>query len=180
MGSLPLPVRTWIATWSAPAARWERRPAAIRRYDATASAASFSCARLWRMARPVPPHHDLVTLLQEAARRVIDAAGADHLRKMRGLYVDYSAGTVLLHENITAAEAHELTTDVQAVLDVATRAWCHDQVRERLGEVQQHEAELADVMASVARAVQTDPDTALSLGCQMLQDGLSNEPPSGG
>ena len=116
---------------------------------------------------------------EEAARRVIDAAGADHLRKMRGFYVDYSGGTVLLPGNITAAQARELTADVQAVLDVAARAWCHDQVRERLGEVQQHPAELGDLMANVARAVQTDPDTAMALGHQMFQDSLSCEPPVG-
>lgn len=33
--------------------------------------------------------------------RVISAAGAGHLRKMRGIYVDYPAGTVLLPENLT-------------------------------------------------------------------------------
>jgi hypothetical protein len=42
---------------------------------------------------------------QEAAMRVINAAGADHLRKMRGLYVDYPAETVLLPENLTTEEA---------------------------------------------------------------------------
>ena len=65
-------------------------------------------------------------------------------------------------------------------LDVAARAWSHDQARERLGEVQQHEAELADLMANVTRVVQTDPDTAAALGRQMLQDGYSDEPPPGG
>jgi AbiV family abortive infection protein len=118
---------------------------------------------------------------QEAAVRVIDAAGADHLRKMRGLYVDYLAGTVLLPENITATEARELTADVQAVLDVVVHAWCHDQVRDRLGEVQQqHGAELADLMVNISQVVQTDPDTAVALGRRMLQEGLSGESPSGG
>jgi hypothetical protein len=51
---------------------------------------------------------------QEAAMRVINAAGADHLRKMRGLYVDYPAGTVPLSENLTTEEARELTADVHS------------------------------------------------------------------
>jgi hypothetical protein len=46
--------------------------------------------------------------------RVISAAGAGHLRKMRGIYVDCPAGTVLLPENLTTAQAPELTADVHS------------------------------------------------------------------
>ena len=68
---------------------------------------------------------------------------------MRELYVDYLAGTILLPENLTTAEARELIADVQAVLDVAARAWCHDQVRHELDEVQQHRTELAGHRLSI-------------------------------
>jgi hypothetical protein len=40
----------------------------------------------------------------------------DHVRKLRGLYVDYSAGTVLLPQDITAAEARELADDAEIAL----------------------------------------------------------------
>jgi hypothetical protein len=41
-----------------------------------------------------------------------------------------------LPTDITDAEARELISDVQAVLDIAMEAWCHEAVRDRLRDLQ--------------------------------------------
>ncbi len=46
--------------------------------------------------------------IAEIVCRLAAITDADHLRKMRGLYVDYSDGTVLLPTDVTAGEAAEL------------------------------------------------------------------------
>lgn len=111
----------------------------------------------------------------EAVRRLTGSTRAGHLRKMRGLYVDYSDGAVLMPSDITVAEAAELASDVQTVLDIAVQAWCHDGMRERLREVcEQHSGELTDLMEHAREAIETDPDAALGIVRKMLQDGLSS------
>ncbi|HEV2373717.1 MAG TPA: AbiV family abortive infection protein [Streptosporangiaceae bacterium] len=104
-----------------------------------------------------------------AAGRLADAVRGEHLRKMRGLYVDYADGSVLLPADITTEEAHELISDVQAVLDVAMKAWCHKAVRDRLRDLQQHLGEFNGMMATALQALQADPDTAVAITRQLLR-----------
>lgn len=82
--------------------------------------------------------------------------------------------TTLTPSDVTVAEAAELASDVQAVLDIGVRAWCHDGMRERLREVrEQYPGEFRDLMTTRAsEAVVTDPDAAVGAARQMLQDGL--------
>jgi AbiV family abortive infection protein len=104
-----------------------------------------------------------------AVERLADAARGEHLRKMRGLYVDYADGSVLLPTDITDAEARELISDVQAVLDIAMEAWCHEAVRDRLRDLQQqHLAEFNSMMASALQVLQADPDNAIAITRQLL------------
>ena len=64
--------------------------------------------------------------------------------------------------DITTAETAELAPDVQAVLDIAVRAWCHDGMRERLREVcEQYPGEFRDLITRASEAVVTDPDAAV-------------------
>lgn len=105
-----------------------------------------------------------------AVGRLADAARGEHLRKMRGLYVDYAAGSVLLPADITAAEPHELISDVQAVLGVAMEAWCHEAVRGRLRDLQQHLGEFNSMMASALQVLQADPDAAVAITRQLLNE----------
>jgi len=114
-----------------------------------------------------------------AAERLADSTRGEHLRKMRGLYVDYSDRAVLLPGEITAAEAHELMSDVQAVLDVAVEAWCHDAVRDRLQELQQHLGEFTSMLDCALRVVQADPDAAVAVARQMLRGDLIGGQPCG-
>jgi hypothetical protein len=74
------------------------------------------------------------TPILAAAERLLVNARTNHLRKLRGFYVDYVDGTVLLPAEITDAEAHQLISDVQGVLDVAKQGWCHDAVLDRIRE----------------------------------------------
>lgn len=109
----------------------------------------------------------------EAVGRLVDSTRADHLRKMRGLYVDYSDGSVLVPSEVTVAEAAQLASDVQAVLDLAEQVWCRDDMRERLREVcEVHPDEFRDLMARASEALVANPDTAVGVVRQMLQDGL--------
>jgi AbiV family abortive infection protein len=96
--------------------------------------------------------------VEPAVERLLNEARVAHLRKLRGLYVGYADGAVLLPTAITAAEAQELIDDVQTVLDVAVQGWCHDAVLDRLREAQEHTNELTSAMDNVLRAVQTNPD----------------------
>jgi AbiV family abortive infection protein len=108
-----------------------------------------------------------------AFERLADAARGEHLRKMRGLYVDYAPdGSVLLPADITASEADELISDVQAVLEVAVAAWCHEEIRDRLRDLQQrHLAEFTSMMTSALQVLQEDPDAAIAITRQMLHGG---------
>lgn len=115
---------------------------------------------------PSVPVADTVT-------RLADTSLADHLRKMRGLYVDYTDGSVLVPSDITGAEAAELASDVQAVLDIATSVWGHDGMRERLREIHgQYAGEFSNLLTMAAEAIARDPDAALGTTRQMMQDGL--------
>jgi AbiV family abortive infection protein len=112
----------------------------------------------------------------EAVGRLAESTRADHVRKMRGLYVDYAGGAVELPSEVTAAEAEALASDVQAVLDVSTQVWCHDGVRERLrGVLQQHGDALADMMAKASAAISTDPDAAVGVARGLFRQGLSGD-----
>lgn len=88
---------------------------------------------------------------------------------MRGLYVDYSAGTVLLPSDITTLEARALADDVQAVLEVAVQAWCHDQLRERAEILREFPPELQEMMTLARQAVEADPDAALDITRNLLR-----------
>jgi AbiV family abortive infection protein len=115
---------------------------------------------------PSAPVADTVT-------RLADTSLADHLRKMRGLYVDYAGGSVLVPSDITSAEAAELASDVQAVLDIATSVWGHDGMRERLHELhEQYADQFSNLLTLAAQVIARDPDAALNTTRQMLQDGL--------
>jgi AbiV family abortive infection protein len=114
---------------------------------------------------PAPP-------VAEAISRLASTASADHLRKMRGLYVDYAAGIVLLPSDITLAEASALADDVQAVLEVAIQAWCHDQLRERAEVLRAFPPDLQEMMARARQAVAVDPDAALEITRNLLRSAV--------
>jgi AbiV family abortive infection protein len=109
----------------------------------------------------------------DTVTRLANTSLADHLRKMRGLYVDYADGSVLVPSDVTSAEAAELASDVQAVLDIATSVWGHDGMRERLHELrEQYADQFSNLLTLAAEVIARDPDAALDATRQMLQDGL--------
>jgi hypothetical protein len=54
--------------------------------------------------------------LQQALERLFEASKSDHMRKLRGLYVDYADGDVLVPSVIPEEEARQLIDDVQMAL----------------------------------------------------------------
>lgn len=130
---------------------------------------SWARAFMELLIAPAAPAAEVVSRLGESTR-------ADHVRKMRGLYVDYAGGTVQLPSDVTAAEAEELASDVQAVLDVSVQVWCHDGARERLREVLAlHGEAFADMMAKASAAVSVDADAAVGVASELLGRELSGE-----
>lgn len=106
-----------------------------------------------------------------AAERLLASARTNHLRKLRGFYVDYVDGTVLLPAEITDAEARQLISDVQGVLDVAKQGWCHDAVLDRIREAQA--AGLASLLGTLSQAADIDPDAVVAVISQLIHDGVA-------
>jgi len=106
-----------------------------------------------------------------AAERLLASTRTNHLRKLRGFYVDYVDGTVLLPAEITEAEARQLTRDVQSVLDVTEQAWCHDAVLERIREARV--AGLANLLGTLSQAADMDPDAVVAVISQLIHDGAA-------
>ena len=130
---------------------------------------SWARAFMELLIAPAGPATEVVSRLGELTR-------ADHVRKMRGLYVDYAGGAVQLPSEVTAAEAEELVSDVQAVLDVSVQVWCHDGARGRLREVLAlHGEAFADMMAKASAAVSVDADAAVGVASELLRRGISGE-----
>jgi AbiV family abortive infection protein len=112
----------------------------------------------------------------QAVASIRTAAQNDHLRKLRGFYVDYDDHTVLEPTAITEAEAQQVITDTQALLDVASAAWLTEgaleRVRENLG---QHGSELAAFMERAGEALQADLDAALTQVRQVIAPALGGD-----
>lgn len=106
-----------------------------------------------------------------AAERLLANARTSHLRKLRGFYVDYVDGTVLLPTEITAAEARQLISDVQGVLDVAKQGWCNDAVLERIREARA--AGLASLLGTLSQVADIDPDAVVAIISQLIHDGVA-------
>jgi AbiV family abortive infection protein len=112
-----------------------------------------------------------------AAERLLADAHMNHLRKLRGFYVDYVDGSVLLPAEITDDEARELVSDVQGVLDVAKQGWCHDAVLERIREARA--AGLANLLGTLSQAADVDPDSMIAVVSQLIHDGVAETRPTG-
>jgi len=112
------------------------------------------------------------TPILAAAERLLANARTNHLRKLRGFYVDYGDGTVLLPTEITDAEARQLISDVQCVLDIARQGWCHSAVLERIREARV--AGLANLLGTLSQAADVDPDAVVAIVSQLIHDGVAD------
>jgi AbiV family abortive infection protein len=97
----------------------------------------------------------------QAFARVRTSAQAEHLRKLRGFYVDYD-GSILEPTEITETDAHEIIAIADRSLSVASAAFLSDGAIERAREaLVQHGRELTSFIEEASEAVQADIDTAL-------------------
>lgn len=94
--------------------------------------------------------------------RVRTSAQAEHLRKLRGFYVDYDGRSILEPTEITETDAHEMIAMADRSLSVASGAFLSDGAIERAREaLVQHGGELTSFIEEASEAVQADMDTAL-------------------
>ena len=109
---------------------------------------------------------------EQAFNRLRAAVSDGHLRKLRGFYVDYD-GQVLEPGEISPAEAEQIIADTRLLLDIADRTWLDDGLRDRITEaLAGHAEELAEMLASVGRAVTEDTDGTLTRYRAVIQDQL--------
>jgi AbiV family abortive infection protein len=110
----------------------------------------------------------------QAVARIHSAAQSGHLRKLRGFYVDYDDQTVLEPTIITEAEAQQIITDTESLLEIASATWLSDgalgRARENLG---QYGGELATYLKLAGAAIQTDMDAALDQVRQVMNSALN-------
>lgn len=117
--------------------------------------------------------------VDEVAVQIAAEARADHLRKLRGFYVDFEDGTIRLPSEITAADAEELIDDAALVLKVAESAWCADGSRERALDVLSRPEELVAMTERLAQAMVADPEATFTTAREIFTDAMGEVlPPS--
>jgi AbiV family abortive infection protein len=99
----------------------------------------------------------------ETYERLIAACKSDHVRKLRGLYVDYADGKVVTPSDVTAAEAETMIGDVHELLDFHMRAWGDDDAPARiLQRLSEHADDLEQTYAQLMPALADEPEAAVS------------------
>lgn len=84
------------------------------------------------------------------------------MRKMTGLYVDYTGGSVATPDVVTAGEAGTLIGDVQAALDFLMLSWGDEEAQARvLQRLDEHAADLSVMLREIEDALDVDPDATL-------------------
>lgn len=119
--------------------------------------------------------HEPTRPVLEAIERLTDEVRADHMAKMRGLYVDYSDGSIQAPDSILRIDAELLIADVQVALDFSLAGWDHDQVLERLHEMQAHSAEIEQALVHVQAAIDVDPDAVMASMRDLIRSGQDVE-----
>jgi AbiV family abortive infection protein len=98
----------------------------------------------------------------QAVARIHAAAQSGHLRKLRGFYVDYDGHTVLEPTAISEADAQQIITDAETLLNVVAAAWLSEGAEERFKEnMSQYGSELSAFIERAGEAVEADMDAAL-------------------
>lgn len=106
--------------------------------------------------------HALDGPVEATARRLADEARADHLRKLRGLYVDYEDGNILLPSEITQEAAQELIGDAELLIEIFDRSWGSDGADSRALDLLANQGpELAALAQTIAQAMTADPEATV-------------------
>lgn len=89
---------------------------------------------------------------------------SEHVRKLRGLYVDYVDGQIVTPGDVTATGAETLIGDVQAVLDFQMRAWGDDEAPERILQRLDEDfgGDLMQTYAQFRAAIESDTDETVT------------------
>lgn len=98
--------------------------------------------------------------VRELAGRARASSAAAHKRKLRGLYVGYDAGRMLLPGEITEAEAREVIDEAQQALDGADRALAPADSRDQMRAFAQ--TDVAGLFRVLAGAADHDPDALVA------------------
>jgi len=113
------------------------------------------------------PGSPVVQLYEQLA----DESKAEHLRKLRGLYVDYESGRILIPADISADEARTVIDAVQELLDFQMAAWADADAPARLLERLAVEgADLAAFMAAFGEAFAEDPEQATLRARELIHE----------
>jgi hypothetical protein len=99
------------------------------------------------------------------------------MRKMRGLYVDYDDGDVLVPDVIPEAEARQLIGDVQAALELLMNAWGDEGIFDRIKVLDTHAAELGTMFDQIKQAAAVDPGATLGQLRELLQSEFADADP---
>jgi hypothetical protein len=98
--------------------------------------------------------------VRELAASAQASSAAAHKRKLRGLYVDYDDGRMLLPSAITETETPDLIDEAQQALDAADRAMAPADSRDQIRAFVQ--TDVAGVFRVLARAADDDPDALVA------------------
>ena len=105
-------------------------------------------------------------------------SAARHIRKMRGLYVEFSqSGTVLTPSEIADSEARTMIEDVQETLDFMMPAYGDDGAFARTQTLLTHAAELTVGLGQVQEALASDPDATLAGVRRWIAEQQANSEP---
>jgi AbiV family abortive infection protein len=116
--------------------------------------------------------------LDEAAARIEDEARAEHLRKLRGIYVDFEDGAVRLPSEITTEAADRLIAEAAVVVAAAEARWCSDGARERALEILGRPPGFAEMTERIGQVLAADPDAAFETGRKVFTDAMSDVLPA--
>ena len=102
--------------------------------------------------------------------------GADHLRKLHGIYVDYDDGSIELPTAIGVEEARRLIGDVQISIDFVIPAWGDIDVAARMRLLDEHTTKLADMLTHVIDVFNADPDGTFTVIMNRIQSAIRDDP----
>lgn len=96
--------------------------------------------------------------LTKAYAQLDSAASSDHLRKMRGFYVDYSDEGVALPAAVTAGEARQLIDAVQLTLNFLMESWGSGSVVDRITRIDERAEDLRLTLDHLSETYASRPD----------------------
>lgn len=115
----------------------------------------------------------------QAFERIRAAASDGHPRKLRGLYVDYDGHNVLEPGAITDAEAEQVISDAQIVIDVLGTSWLAEGSQERATEnLSMYGNDLTALFEQAKQAIQVDADGALAQFRQFFNEAWQLDSPA--